>query len=79
MQARRWLLKQKIPYVEKDVESDQAAAAELQQKGLAQGVPVRGVPVFEIYGHLLPGFDPSRIISLLNQGSSGAGESLHAI
>jgi glutaredoxin len=63
--ARRWLLEQKIPYVEKDIERDQKAAEDLARKGAAQKVPVNGVPVFEIGGHLLPGFDPGMIKQLL--------------
>ncbi len=63
--ARRWLLKQGIPYIEKDVERDQAAAMELQKKGRAQGVPTNGVPIFEISGKLVPGFDPPLLLRLL--------------
>ena len=65
VKARRWLLEQKIPYVEKDLEVDQAAALELQKKGQAQGVSTAGVPMFEINGHLLPGFDPAQIVAML--------------
>lgn len=64
--ARRWLLDQGIPYVEKDLEVDEAAAAELAAKGKAQGVPTSGVPIFEIRGRLLPGFDPGAIKSALS-------------
>jgi glutaredoxin len=66
--ARRWMLDNKIPYMEKDIETDQAAAAELQQKGAAQNVSVRGVPVFDIYGTLVPGFDAATIAALINRG-----------
>ncbi len=70
IKARRWLLEQKIPYVEKDMDSDQAAAAALQQKAAAQGVPVRGVPVFDVMGRIIPGFDPEQILSILKQGAA---------
>jgi glutaredoxin len=69
--ARRWLLDQGIPYVEKDLEVDEAAAAELAAKGKAQGVPTSGVPIFEIRGRLLPGFDPGAIRAALS-GSPAA-------
>ncbi|MBN2530704.1 MAG: glutaredoxin family protein [Deltaproteobacteria bacterium] len=59
--ARRWLLEQKIPYKEVDLEKDESAAAVLAQKGAAQGVPTGGVPMFEINGRLIPGFDPAAI------------------
>ena len=65
VKARRWLLDQKIPYVERDVERDPQAAQDLQKKGAAQGVPTNGVPIFEVRGRLLPGFDPAKIIQLL--------------
>jgi glutaredoxin 3 len=69
VKARRWLLEQKIPYVEKDLESDPSAAAEVQKKGQAQGVPTSGVPIFEINGKLLPGFDPAQIVAMLVNAS----------
>ena len=68
--ARRWLLKKGIPYVEKDVEKDAAAAAELQKKGRAQGIPTNGVPVFEIGGKLFPGFDPDQLMRRLSPRSN---------
>lgn len=70
--ARRWLLEQGIPYAEKDVGEDDGAAAALAAKGRAQGVPTTGVPVFEIRGRLLPGFDPAAIRSLLAAGPAQA-------
>jgi glutaredoxin len=65
VKARRWLLEQTIPYVEKDVERDAQAAQSLAQKGAAQGVSTRGVPMFEIGGKLLPGFDKGQILAAL--------------
>ncbi len=65
IKARRWLLDKKIPYVEKDIERDPEAAKELVKKGQAQGVPTSGVPVFDVRGRLLPGFDPATILKLL--------------
>jgi glutaredoxin 3 len=65
--ARRWLLDQGIPYVERDLDADPKAADELAGKGRAQGVPTSGVPVFEIRGRLLPGFDPATIVKQLGQ------------
>ena len=75
-QARRWLVDQQIPFVERDIERDPAAAAALQQKGRAQGVPTSGVPVFEINGRLLPGFDPPSIRKLLATPAPGTATSI---
>ncbi|MCP4676562.1 MAG: glutaredoxin family protein [Deltaproteobacteria bacterium] len=66
VKARRWLLERKIPYIEKDVERDSKAAQELAAKGRAQGVSTSGVPVFDIRGRLLPGFDPGAILKILS-------------
>ena len=68
--ARRWLLEQKIPYNEINLEKDQTAAVALAQKGQAQGVPTGGVPMFEINGRLIPGFDPAAIRKALTQPPS---------
>ena len=59
--ARRFLLAERIPFVERDVEESEAAARELAEKGRAQGVPTSGVPIFEIGGRLLPGFDEAAL------------------
>ncbi len=63
--ARRFLLEKGVPYRERDVEKDPAAARELATKGQAQGVATSGVPVFEIGGRLLPGFDPGALQAAL--------------
>lgn len=55
--ARSWMNSKGIAYVEKNVERDQSAAQELISKAQKQGVPSSGVPVFEIRGKLIPGFD----------------------
>lgn len=60
-QARRWMTEQGISFVERDIGRDQAAAQQLQQKAQQQGVSARGVPVFEIKGRLIPGFDRQAI------------------
>ena len=68
--ARRWLIDKGIPYTEKDVGKDAAAAAELRAKGQAQGVPTTGVPVFDVGGLLIPGFDKDLIQKLLTSAPS---------
>lgn len=65
IKARRWLIAEGIPYLEKDIERDRQAAESLAAKGRKQGIPVNGVPVFEIRGQLVPGFDPGVIRSLV--------------
>lgn len=50
-----------VPFVEKDIEKEPAARGEMLAKAKAQGVNTRGIPVIDVYGTLLGGFDPRRI------------------
>jgi len=60
----RFLQKEKIPYVEKDVEKDKQAQQEMACKALKTGTRVNGVPVIDIAGTLLLGFDRDDILRL---------------
>lgn len=62
--AKRFMDRKGIPYVEKDIEKDQAAMKELSAKAAAAGTRVRGVPVFDVGGALIPGFDKDKILAL---------------
>jgi glutaredoxin-like YruB-family protein len=55
--AKAWLTKRGVDFVEKDVEKDPAAAEELAQKAAASGVRPQGVPVIDVRGTLVLGFD----------------------
>jgi glutaredoxin len=61
----KYLRSRNIPFVEKDIEKDAAAAAEMQQKAKAAGQTPRGVPVIDFRGHLLLGFDQAAIDRLI--------------
>jgi len=63
--ARDYMTRNKIPFVEKDIEQDRAAAAELLQKARAAGISASGVPVLEVNGKLMQGFDPDGLRTLL--------------
>jgi len=54
----QWLDKLGIPYVSKDIEADKAAYAELMSKN---GGTFSGVPVTDIAGVLVLGFDRPKI------------------
>jgi glutaredoxin len=56
-----------VPFVDKDVEKEPAAAAELARKAKQAGLHVGGVPVLDVHGHLLMGFDASAVDRLLSQ------------
>ena len=64
--AREYLREKRIPFVEKDIEKDSGAADELLQKARAQGISASGVPVLEVKGTLMQGFDPERLMQLLS-------------
>lgn len=65
--ARNYLISKKVPFLDKDIEKDRAAAAELAAKSRKQGVPLGGVPVIDIGGRLIRGFNRGAIDSLLAQ------------
>ena len=56
--ALAYLKSRGIPFTAKVVDKDPDAAKELARKAAAAGMTVRGVPVFDIGGKLVPGFDP---------------------
>ncbi|MCA9690217.1 MAG: glutaredoxin family protein [Myxococcales bacterium] len=54
-----------VPYVAKDVEKDSGAAAELQAKAGEQGIKTGSVPVIDVRGELMVGFNRARLEQLL--------------
>jgi glutaredoxin-like YruB-family protein len=77
--AKRFLSERGVPFVEKDVSVDQAAAMDMVRRTGQQGVPVT-----EINGQFVVGFDRPRLGHLLKQaprptlGVSVADASRHA-
>ena len=67
--ARQYLTERKIPFADKDVETDPAAARELADKASKLGVPTDRVPVIDVRGRLLLGFDRARIEALLGEST----------
>ena len=61
--ARSFMTKEGIAFVEKDVDKDKAAAKELAEKSRRSGTKVGGVPVFDIGGKIVAGFDPTALKS----------------
>jgi glutaredoxin-like YruB-family protein len=59
---KQYLDKLGIGYVEKDIEADKVAYEELMQKN---GGAFQGVPVTDIAGELVLGFDRAKIDSLI--------------
>jgi glutaredoxin len=65
--ARQYFTSRKIPFADKDIEKDADAARELQTKAAKMGIPTDRVPVIDVRGRLLLGFDKARIESMLGE------------
>jgi glutaredoxin len=67
--AREFLHGHHIPYVEKDIEKDAAAEAELARKAKRAGLKLGGVPVIDVAGQLTMGYDPGTLTRLWAQAN----------
>ncbi|HEY7376002.1 MAG TPA: glutaredoxin domain-containing protein [Polyangia bacterium] len=67
--ARQYLTSRKIPFADKDIERDPEAARELAAKAAKMGIPTDRVPVIDVRGRLLLGFDRARIEALLGEAT----------
>lgn len=65
--AKKYLASKHIPYAYKNIESDPAAARELRAKAARLGVPADRVPILDVRGRLLLGFDPARLDAMLGE------------
>jgi len=63
--AAKFLHSRNIDVVEKDIEKDAAANAEMRQKAQAAGKTPRGVPVIDFRGHIILGFDQAELERLI--------------
>jgi len=59
----QWLDRLGVPYIAKDIEADQAAHDELMEK---IGGDFRGVPVTDIAGDIILGFDRPKLQESIN-------------
>ena len=64
--AREFFRARGVAFVERDIEREPGAREEMLQKARAQGIEPRGVPVIDVYGQIIPGFDQARISRLLS-------------
>jgi glutaredoxin len=54
-----------VPFVERDIEREPGARDEMQRKAMAAGVRPTGIPVIDVRGRILTGFDPAALDRLL--------------
>jgi glutaredoxin len=59
--ARQYLVSNLIPFTRKDIEKDSSAARELQEKAVRFGIPADRVPILDVRGRLLIGYDETRV------------------
>ncbi len=62
--AAAFMTREGIPFVERDVEQDRAAQQELACKALKAGKQLQGVPVLDVAGALMVGFDRDSLVAL---------------
>ncbi len=65
--AARYLRRKGIAFVEKDVEKDPAAAREMQQKLAKSGLQAGSIPVIDVRGKVMVGFNPAEVESALGK------------
>jgi glutaredoxin len=65
--AARYMRRKGIPYVEKDVEKDPAAAREMQAKLAKNGLRGGSIPVIDVRGKVMVGFNPADIDAALGE------------
>jgi glutaredoxin 3 len=67
--VKQYLASKHIPYAYKDIENDPAAARELQAKASKMGIPTDRVPILDVRGRLLLGFDRARLDAMLGDAT----------
>lgn len=65
--AARYLRQKGVAYVEKDIEKDAEAAREMQAKLAKSGLRAGSIPVIDVRGHVMVGFNAAQIEGALGQ------------
>jgi glutaredoxin len=65
--AEKYLRSKGVPYVEKDIEKDPGAAREMQDKLAKNGLRSGSIPVIDVRGKVMVGFNPQEIDGALGQ------------
>ena len=73
--ARAFLEARHVPFVDVDIEADARAAAEMKAKLRAAGIRFGGVPVLDVRGRLIEGFDKKRLVEALDAAGYGTAPS----
>jgi glutaredoxin len=65
--AMAYLKRKGIPFVEKDIEQDAKAAQEMRSKLARAGLRSGSIPVLDVRGHVMVGFNPREVDAALGQ------------
>jgi len=68
-EAARYLRSKNIPYVEKDIEKDGSAAREMQRKLAKNGLRGGSIPVIDVHGKVMVGFNAQEIDDALGKAT----------
>ena len=68
-QAASYLKRKGIPFVEKDIEKDPQAAREMQSKLKAAGIRTGSIPVIDVRGKVMVGFNPNSVDEALGHAT----------
>ncbi|MGH7329862.1 MAG: glutaredoxin family protein, partial [Polyangiaceae bacterium] len=60
-EAEAYLRKKNVPFVDKDIEKDAVAAREMQGKLRQAGLPSGSIPVIDVHGKVMVGFNAAEI------------------
>jgi glutaredoxin len=64
-QAKRFFQNKGVAFIEKDIEKEPGARSEMMEKARAQGVSTQGIPVLDVRGKMMGGFDANAVERLL--------------
>lgn len=70
-QAMAYLKQRRVPAVEKDIEQDPGAAEEMQKKLARAGMRGGSIPVIDVKGKLLIGFEPHALDAAIKSAAGG--------
>lgn len=72
-QAEAYLRQRGVPFEERDIEADPAARQDMMRRARAAGITANGIPVIDVRGRVMQGFDARAIDrALAETGGAGA-------
>jgi glutaredoxin len=66
-QAEAYLRERYVPFVEHDIEREPEARADMQRRARAAGITANGIPIIDIRGRVMQGFDPGAVDRALRE------------